>query len=259
MKTNGKTRSLTTTETSLKLLEHVRREGGARLVDLTEALDKPKSTLYSHLHTLEERGYLVAEGEEYHVGLKLLQFGESARNRKPMYDRAREYVDELVDETGEEGGFQVEENGRSIMIYNSAASPRSAAFAPGMKGYMHDNAAGKATLAEMSTKKVESIVDRWGLPARTEQTITDPNELSDEMATIRERGYATTDSEYTEGLCAIGVAVTEPDDTVFGAFSLGIPSYRKPRGQPNDELTRAVQNVADALEEDLVETSSVSK
>ena len=259
MKTNGKTRSLTTTETSLKLLEHVRRKGGATLVDLTEALDKPKSTLYSHLHTLEERGYLVAEGEEYHVGLKLLQFGESARNRKPMYDRAREYVDELVDETGEEGGFQVEENGRSIMIYNSAASPRSVAFAPGMTGYMHDNAAGKATLAEMSTKKVKSIVDRWGLPARTERTITDSEELFDEMATIRERGYATTESEYTEGLCAIGVAVTEPDGTVFGAFSLGIPSYRKPRGKPNDGLTRAVQNVAGALEEDLIETSSGSK
>jgi len=246
-------RTLTTTETSLAVLEHVRRRGGATLPELVAALDKPKSTVYGHVVTLERNGYLVAEGGTYHVGLKLLRFGERAKSRKPSYDLAKERVDELVDETGEEGGFLVEENGRPIMLYNSAAGSTSLAFNAGRMGFMHDNAAGKAMLPEMDDGSVERILDRWGLPARTSRTITDRGALLDELQRIRERGYAVTEGEHTEGLYGIAAAVTDSEGDVFGAFSLGLPSFRAQNAALEADFVEPLKRAVDALESDLAE------
>jgi hypothetical protein len=52
---------------------------------LADTLDSAKSTIHNHLATLVDEGLLVREGGEYDIGLRLLEFGEYARNRRPCY------------------------------------------------------------------------------------------------------------------------------------------------------------------------------
>ncbi len=53
----------------------------------------------------------------------------------------------------------------------------------------------KAILSAFPDERVRDIVDRHGLPAKTPQTITDPDALFEELATIRERGFALNREE----------------------------------------------------------------
>ena len=96
----------------------------------------------------------------------------------------------------------------------------------GRRFYLHQTAAGKALLSRLSQPEVEEIVDRWGLPARTENTITDPEELYEELDVIRDRGYSFNREEQLQGVKAVGVPVTGPDDRVIGAFSVASPANR---------------------------------
>jgi len=59
-------------------------------------------------------------------------------------------------------------------------------------------------LAFMSDSRVNEIIQCHGLPAATENTITDSDTLSDELAKIREQGYATNRSESTKIIRRLG-------------------------------------------------------
>jgi DNA-binding IclR family transcriptional regulator len=77
----------------------------------------------------------------------------------------------------------------------------------------------------MPKERVHEILDRRGMAARTDHTITDRDELFHKLVEIRERGYAMNDQENVEGLCCIAAPV-KSDHGNFGAVSVSWPSSR---------------------------------
>jgi DNA-binding IclR family transcriptional regulator len=114
--------------------------------------------------------------------------------------------------------------------------------------YLHNSAVGKAILAALPETRVNEILDRWGLPAETEYTVTDRETLLEDIARTEERGYSVNDQEAVEGLRSVGVPVTAPHGGVLGALDISGPLYRLP---PNDELASMLQDVVDELESEL--------
>ncbi|AEH39147.1 IclR family transcriptional regulator [Halopiger xanaduensis] len=255
--TDSRPRPVKTTKTSFAIVRAIRDTDGATLSELADRLDLAKSTIHNHLHTLVDEGFLVREGDAYHVGLEFLPFGEHARHRNPLYAPARRRVYSLAEQTGNEADFIVEENGRAYSLeYALSESTRgvseSSPFRAGNRFHMHNCASGKAMLAAMSEDHVRSILDRWGLPATTEQTITSESTLFEELETIRRRGYAVNDEELIEGYRSIGAAVTGPDGDVLGAFTVGGPTYRMAVDDDSTAATgRLLLDEVDALKDDV--------
>lgn len=221
-----KGRTISTTETSLAILELIQRRDGVRIGELTAELGVAKSTVHGHLATLQRKEYVVKEGNTYRLGLKLFNLGESAKQRDSRYRIVEEKVREFSAETSEELDFSVEENGRTIVLFDEIGSSMRPGFQVGDYFYMNTNAAGKAILAELSDDEVDDILERWGLPQETEHTITDRSRLFEELDTVRERGYATNNQENFEGIRAIGSSVIAPDGSVLGAMAISGPAYR---------------------------------
>lgn len=238
----------TTTVTSLRVVDAIDELDGARLSEIAEYMDLSTSTLYTHLKTLEDCGYVKKLGDTYHLGLKLFHLGENARHRDGRYQIAKGKAFELANTTGEEVSFAVEEYGRSIILFDEISNPSSEGYQVGRYFYMHNSASGKVMLAEFSNDRVTEILDQWGLPAVTENTIVDRQELFDELERIRKQGYAVNDQEALEGLRGAAVAVKNPDGSVFGSLDIGGPPYRLP---PNEELAELLYPVVEALEADL--------
>lgn len=90
---------------------------------------------------------------------------------------------------------------------------------------LHNTAVGKAILANLPRMRVEQILDTWGLPEETENTITDRETLYAELETVREQGYAINPAENFKELYGIGVAATDHADNVIGAFSVTGPEH----------------------------------
>jgi DNA-binding IclR family transcriptional regulator len=215
---------LGTTTTSLEVLEALERFDGARLADLAAELEMPASTLHGHVATLRSKQFLVQEGNLYFPGPKLLRLGEYVRSRREGYEIAERYVGRLFEETGFRTVFVAEQGGRGVFLYTKSGDQSDWAHERiGKQIYLHNTAVGKAILAEMSSERVNEIVDRWGLPGATKNTIQDIDALEEELERIRDRGYATNEAENIESLHAIGAAATGPDDFVIGAFSLSGP------------------------------------
>lgn len=262
-----------TTANSLRLLSLIREHGGASVTQLAEAVGMAKSSVHRHLVTLERHGYVQRSGENYHLGLKFLDLGEFVRSQWPLKS-INETVETLSEETGEEVDFLTEDRGRVMTIdksyrkyhklvkYGEAgeASPDENYRAQfGNYYHMHVTGAGKAILAEFSRSRVAAIIDRWGLPAMTENTITSRDALHDELEQIRQRGYAVTNEEYADGLRSVAKVVNNPNGGVFGALNVAGPTYRMDGVVVDREIPTALETACADLEAKLDGDSPIAR
>ncbi|RDZ42113.1 IclR family transcriptional regulator [Haloferax sp. Atlit-19N] len=242
-------RPVTTAATSLGILERLKSGGSMGPTGLASELGLAKSTVHRHLKTLERKGFVVPDDDGYRVGLRLLDFGIYARDQHQLYEVAKPKLDELAEQTGEKVWCVTEEQGRGFHLYGAAGahSVRTPAR-EGTRSYLHQLAAGKAILSAFPDERVRDIVDRHGLPAKTPKTITAPDALFEELATIRERGFALNREEIVPKLHAVGVAVTDNEGHPVGAISISGPSNRLRGDRLTGDLADLLLGAANEVE-----------
>ena len=220
--------TLSTVHRAFEIVDTLQELEGARVTELAAELDIAPSTAHKYLATLEEENCVVKEGDQYHVGLEFLDIGTYVKYRKKGYRLCTQKVSEIAEETGERAQFVVEEHGLGIYLDTEASDENAVMMdrRDGVHRHLHSTAAGKAILAQLPDHRVEEIIDEHGLPAETENTITDPDELFSELDRIRDDRIAYNDEESVTGLRAVGVPVFKPNGLVLGAFSMSAPSNR---------------------------------
>lgn len=238
-----------TTDTAFDIIESLWDLETATLGRLADRHDVAKSTVHRHLATLVRRGYVVEEDGEYRLSLKFLDVGQFTRGRVEAYRLAKPKVRELADQTDERAQFIVEENGRSVYVHMSSGerAVRTNTYV-GKHVPIHASAGGLAVLAHVEPSRVEEIVERRGLPAYTDHTITSREELYDELETVRERGYSVNDQGHIEGLRAIGAPVRGSDGDVVGALSVSGPTNRMRGERFEEDLPSLLLGSANELE-----------
>lgn len=243
--------TLSTVERAFEVVHALQAIDGARVTELADEMEMAPSTAYKYLATLRQEGYLVKEGDEYHVGLRFLWPGTYAKHRKDGYRYSIQKVREIAEETGERAQFVVEENGRGIYLHTEASTPTAVQTdrRAGTTRHLNASASGKVILAHLPEARIEEIIEAYGLPAETERTITDREALYDELDAIRERGVAFNDEESITGLRAVGVPVRETvDGSVLGALSVSGPSNRLTGSLYREELPDMLLGYANEIE-----------
>jgi DNA-binding IclR family transcriptional regulator len=248
---NGPTSSdlVRTTETSLAVVEALSRLDEARVEEITEEVDVAASTVHRHLQTLRAHGYVVKESDFYRLGLQFLTVGGYVRDRRPEYDLAKETCESLAEETDERAQFEVEERGERVFLHTAVGDRAVRANGTiGRRGPLHCSAAGKAMLASFPDDYVAEIIERRGLEAVTENTVTDRDALFDELETVREEGIAFNREESTMGLHAVASVVRMPSGETLGALSVSGPAHRMEGAAFTETLPNTVRGAAQELE-----------
>ncbi|WP_324760732.1 IclR family transcriptional regulator [Haloarcula sp. GH36] len=249
----GEDNTITATKTSLRIIEALKRMDGAGVTAVADDLDIAKSTIHNHLQTLEGEGYVTNEGSVYRVGLRFLELGEYKRNRMNIYEKARPEVAALAEKTGEMANAAVEEHGEGVYITRAEGTQAVAVDTyAGKRVKLHCTALGKTILAELPEERVDEIVDTHGLPARTENTITDRAELKSELAEVRERGYAYDREERLSGLRCVAAPIVPEDGEFVGALSVSGPTTRIEGDRFHEEIPELLRSAANVIEINLV-------
>lgn len=245
-------RSIKSDETLFAIIESLKRTDGAGVTELADRLDLAKSTVHKHLVSLERERYVVKEDGHYRLGLQLFNDGIYVRNQYQVYHAAKDRINALADETGEATWLIVHENGRGMFLYGV---PRNESFSfdstIGKWVYLHANSAGKAILANLPPAEVSAIIDRHGLPAQNQNTITDRSTLLAELEEIRERGYAMNFGEDLRGLHAVAVPVIR-DGRPIAAITIAGAANRLTRASIEGELCEPLLEAVDDVELRLV-------
>lgn len=231
------------------ILEVIRDRGEVGVTELADLLGISKSTVHNHLNTMANRGFVVNENDRYRLGLRFLSFPDVVQKSNRLYQTAKDEVDELVDRTGERSQVLVEENGYGVYIYQQtddrAITTNSRV---GTRVSLHSTAIGKALLAHQPTEAVERVLDRDGLPAETENTITSRAEFEGELERVREAGVAFDDEEGIEGMRCVAAPIRNDRDVSVGAISVSGPCTRIKGERFEETLPEEVKRAAQAIE-----------
>jgi IclR family acetate operon transcriptional repressor len=236
-----------TTEKSVALIKRLRELNGARILDLEGYQGMTKGTVHNHLSTLREHGFVVKDGEEYRLSLWFLTLGGHTRNRNSLYQSGRSKVNQLADDTGMLVNLLTEEAGKGVYLYQAQGDYAvDLDTHVGYRIHLHNTGVGKAILAFLPHDRVDEIVERWGLPRTTENTITEQSALRDELERTRNRGYAIDHEERTEGLACIAAPI-RLNNEVLGAISISAPTQRLGDEEFDEEIIREVESTANEL------------
>lgn len=194
-------------ERAFFLLEQIADTTDLSLTELSALIDLPAPTTHRLLKTLLTMGYVrQLANRRYGLGLGVIRLGDRADTQfAPI---AQPYLTALARETGESANLAVLE-GNMIVYIAQAPSPHAMRMftEPGHRAFTHSTGVGKAILANLPDKQIRVIVDKLGMPAATEKTITDYDVLIAELKAIKGRGYAVDDGEQEVGVHCYAVPV----------------------------------------------------
>jgi len=246
---NSGTKTLQSVERAFNIITRLRELDGVGVTELAEDLGIHKSTVHAHLRTLDYCGYVTNEKGVYRPSLKLLKEGARVREKLPVFKHGRAEVRTLANETGELANIGVLEHNKVNIVYMIEGENAVHDDEPiGKYSYVHCTAIGKAIISKLPEEKVDAILDDQGMPAFTDNTITDRDSLYEELAAICDREYAIDREEGNVGIRCLGAAVTDREDRPIGGVSITGPTNRLADPDYEDELSKAILNAVNVIE-----------
>lgn len=238
------------TKTSFEIIETLISNDVNTLSGLREELEHPKSTIHDHLRTLERLGYVCNDEGTYEISTKFLEIGGRKRNSLDLYRTAKPEIDNLASDLGEHMNLMIEEDGLGMLLYLATGDQQvhlDYAY-DGMRSKLHMTAGGKSILAFMDEERVEEIIDEHGLTAITENTITDREQLLDQLETIQDQKFAFDFEEAIIGMRGVASPILDRTGEVKGAVSLYSPLNQLSDEKFNEELPNVIRQTANVIE-----------
>ena len=204
------------------------------LTDLSLVTGISTATVYRLLVTLERRGFVRNEALPglWFIGVETFRAGAAFARALKVPDASREPMRELMSATGETANVAVEEAGDVLFLAQVECHEAVRAFfRPGTRGWMHASGIGKALLAMRSEAAVASLVAGKGLPAFTDKTLVNPDELAADLALTRQRGWALDDEERSLGMRCIAAPVFDIHGEAVAGVSISGPTVRMHDGR----------------------------
>jgi DNA-binding IclR family transcriptional regulator len=199
----------------------------ARMREIAQATDIPRSSLYALLRTLTERGWVRRDpsGTLYSVGLRVLMTGISyldsdatLRTVKPWLERLNETLDETVHLA------RLDERDIVYLATKESTQYLRVINRVGRRLPASSTSLGKALLAAQPAGDLDRHLYA-PLPRLTEFTVTDRSALEADLDGVRQRGYAVDLEENTLGLKCFGFALPIQYPPV-DAISCSVPLAR---------------------------------
>jgi DNA-binding IclR family transcriptional regulator len=226
-------------ERALQILLAFEQEGTElRVTDLASRLDVHKSTASRLAATLEAQGFLErADGAEaFRLGPRIVRLGMVAAGARDIVAAARPAMEELASATGETVVLSVGAGNEAVDV--AQVDSRFLVGGKrwiGLRSPLHATSDGKVLLAygaaELPPGKLERMSPR---------TITSLRALDQELAEVREHGWARSLGEYEEGLNGVAAPVHD-DERCVAALSVSGPAYRVSEELLPDLASRCIE------------------
>lgn len=244
--TSATKNSIQVIERMMKLLDVLaQHEEPVSLKQLAHLTGLHPSSAHRILASMVE-GRIVDRTEPgaYRLGLKLLDLGNLVKARINIRQEALPFMQQLHADLGETVNLIMRQGDEIVYVERTSggAAMMRAIQIVGTRAPLHVTAVGKVFLAQETPERVAQYVRRTGLPTFTEHTLSDPQALNEELARVRERGYAFDDEEAEKGVSCIGAGIYDADRQLIAGLSISVPTERM-----NKAWAATIKAVADQI------------
>jgi len=236
---------------ALTILEVLARVGEAGVTDIAAELGVHKSTAFRLVATLEQHRLVEQSSDrgKYRLGVGMLRLAGATTARLDLVQEARPVCRQLASDTGETVNIAVLSESSALYLDQVAGS---SALQPhnwvGQHIPLHATSNGKVLLSGLDQARLDAILG--ALPTYTSHTITRKKALRDELARVREQGYAVAVDELEVGLTAVAAPIRNAHGDVVASMSVSGPTFRLTADRVDDvaaALVAAAEEVSHRL------------
>jgi IclR family transcriptional regulator, KDG regulon repressor len=202
--------------------------------EVNEGLGLPKPTIHRLFATLEDEGFIQREidGRGYTPGLRMRTLSTGILSSLRVRTARIAILSRLAEEIGETCNIALPD--RDAMIYLDRIEtkwPLRIQLPVGTRVPFYCTASGKLYLSSLDDRHLESYLNATTMTAHTEQTLTSPQALHQEISQIRKQGFSTDNEEFMDDMIAVAVPIVESNGRLLSTLSFHAPVQRLPLDQ----------------------------
>jgi len=230
------------------------RESALPLSEMLTKLSIPRQSLIRILNTLCDRGMVDRTGQRgfYRLGMRLLYYGDRLQDKIKLRSTGRPLMQELADKTHKTVELSTLDRDQLVLIEQVEGTEGIRLYTRigSAYPYFHAVAVGKIYLAHMEAEKRQKVLATIGLPPVTEHTITDIDQLEEELIGIREKGYAFEDQELRKGVRRIVAPIYDHRNHLVGCVGVAATIFSLEMDD-RESLGRQVVETANQISYDM--------
>lgn len=225
---------------AFQILEIIGRVQSMSLADLNREIKVNKASLSRLVYTMVENGYLAKNEKtgEYSLTLKTYEVGLNAVQNLDKLSLINSTLVDLHNRSGRIAQFSVEDNHQLLCLQSIGREPMtfSVYTSVGHRSPLYSTSAGKALLSYCSNGDIIEKWEKMNVQPLTENTLTNVQDLLQDIGLIRQRGYAVDKEENEYHVFCIGTVIMDFSNRPIGAISLSGSSLTEEEEKELGEL-----------------------
>ncbi|WP_299960444.1 IclR family transcriptional regulator C-terminal domain-containing protein [uncultured Modestobacter sp.] len=222
------------------------------LSDVARATGLTRAAARRSVLTLQQLGYVRAEGALFALTPKVLELGHAYLSGLTIPQVANPHLKRLMRETGETASLSVLDGDHVVHVARvPAGGVITVAINVGARFPAYATAMGRVLLAGLDDASLGEYLARVQLEPRTPYTVRDVAALREVLEGVRRDGYCLADQELSIGLRAIAAPVRDVDGRVVAAANIATSLATGTLEDLRGMLPR-LQECATAIERDLL-------
>lgn len=206
--------------------------------ELSEQMSLSKSTIYGLVNTLLVKGYLEQDeiSKRYRLGIKLFEMGYLVNERMDLRREAKSFCEELAKKYNATVHIAAR-FGNEIVYVDKVDMPDAfVVFSQvGKSAPMYCTGVGKAILASLDDIQISHYINNCKFSKFTDNTITNIEDLREELKKIRANGYAVDNEEVVPGLRCVSASIFNHSNLPIAAISVS-----KTSGTINSDQVKSI-------------------
>jgi len=191
------------------------------LSDVARATGMTRAAVRRSLLTLQQLGYVRAEGALFALTPKVLELGHAYLSGLTIPQVANPHLKRLMREAGETASLSVLDVDHVVHVARvPAGGVITVAINVGARFPAYATAMGRVLLAGLGEEELAAYLARVQLQPLTPKTVRDVDALRDLLAVVRRDGWCLADQELSVGLRAIAAPVRDVDGRVVAAANI---------------------------------------
>jgi IclR family pca regulon transcriptional regulator len=228
------------------------------LTEVATATGLARPTARRILLTLQELGYVRADGAGFTLTPRVLDLGVAYVRSMGLWDVARPHMEKLSARTNESCSI-AQLDGSDIVYVARVAVPKIVALAVqiGTRFPALQTSLGKVLLAALTPEEVDRVLaepTRSGLEPRWQP---DRAERDAELREVRARGWALTDQQLTLGIRSVAAPVRSGTGEVIAALNVNTHAAETPVEQLIDHHLPLLVHAAGEISADFARLATV--
>ncbi|GAA4404549.1 IclR family transcriptional regulator C-terminal domain-containing protein [Fodinibacter luteus] len=221
------------------------------LSDVAQATGLARPTARRLLLTLEELGFVRSRDGVFSLTPRVLALGTAYASSLGLWEIARPRMEALVAQTRESSSM-AQLDGSDIVYVARVSVPKIIALRVevGTRFPAPPTSQGKVLLAALDPADLDAVLEQPSRSGLRGHLVRPREELDDELARVRARGWALADEELAPGVRSVAVPVRDGTGAVRAAMNITVHAAETSTERLLDELLPMLRRTAADVSDD---------